>query len=530
MSKDTRGSIIRLLIVDDENLTRSGLASSIDWPKLGINEVDLAEDGLDGLQKARRHEPEIVLSDVRMPKMDGIEMMNRIHTLYPDTVFIFMSGFSDKDYLMAAIKLHAVRYVEKPLNSSEVKYAVSEAAEFVLTVQKQHEAELLNNTISASNLALALTAPYSLHRQSIEELAEEYCRRYGSATLFHSAASIILSIDIRSELPPDFLFKINNTLHDRIRAVHLHMISAEKKTNMFIFHIFRKQEFSGQSVSAATDIIRSLIPAGLLYFIAAGNIVSGIQNLNVSYNNAVLSLERCFFHEPGTCLFSSDSEYENPSNNTGVPEDLFTSLKQAIHDNSYDDIQDLSGKLYEAVFESNNLVRSMILNRYYQLQGAILEQKRINQLPDDSPDVSTLSSFENCFSYPEMHKVLIAEINDWKTQMDSKEPDSSSVNLIKTYIRKHYTNPMLSTKDISDYARLSASYACTLFKDETGQTLNQFITDYRINRAKELLDDPRNNISKIAAKVGYNDGNYFSKAFKKITGSSPSEYREGKKK
>jgi two-component system response regulator YesN len=105
---------------------------------------------------------------------------------------------------------------------------------------------------------------------------------------------------------------------------------------------------------------------------------------------------------------------------------------------------------------------------------------------------------------------------------------NSSVYLIKEYISRHYSNPMLSTKEISGYASLSASYACTVFKNETGQTLNQYLTEFRLERAKELLADPRNNISDIASRVGYNDSNYFGKAFKKYSGQSPSEYRESR--
>ena len=85
---------------------------------------------------------------------------------------------------------------------------------------------------------------------------------------------------------------------------------------------------------------------------------------------------------------------------------------------------------------------------------------------------------------------------------------------------------MLSVKTISDHVHRSTSYVCTIFKAETDQTLNQFITEYRIEKAKRLLEDPCSKISDISSKVGYTDGNYFSKSFKKYVGLSPSEYRE----
>lgn len=98
--------------------------------------------------------------------------------------------------------------------------------------------------------------------------------------------------------------------------------------------------------------------------------------------------------------------------------------------------------------------------------------------------------------------------------------------MIKEYIDKHYSEEQLSIKDISEYVFLSASYICTYFKSQTGQTLNQYITEYRMERAMQLLKDSRYQITDISAKVGYSNGNYFGKSFKKFTGVTPSQYRE----
>ena len=108
---------MKLLIVDDEKLTREGLVASINWKSLGISQVFQADDGLNGLALAKKEQPEIILCDVRMPRMDGIQMAERIEAFAPDTVIIFMSGYSDKEYLKAAIKLKAVNYVEIPMKS-----------------------------------------------------------------------------------------------------------------------------------------------------------------------------------------------------------------------------------------------------------------------------------------------------------------------------------------------------------------------------------------------------------------------------
>ena len=116
-----------LLIIDDEELTRTGIVETMNWPELGIGTVLQADDGIRGLEMARIHRPDIMLCDIRMPRMDGIEMLSQIESFLPDTIVIFMSGYSDKEYLKAAIRFQAVSYIEKPFLPSEMEDAIREA-------------------------------------------------------------------------------------------------------------------------------------------------------------------------------------------------------------------------------------------------------------------------------------------------------------------------------------------------------------------------------------------------------------------
>ncbi|MDE7067723.1 MAG: AraC family transcriptional regulator, partial [Schaedlerella arabinosiphila] len=126
----------------------------------------------------------------------------------------------------------------------------------------------------------------------------------------------------------------------------------------------------------------------------------------------------------------------------------------------------------------------------------------------------------------ELHDTLAERTRRMFQRLDASVPEDNVIFLIKDYIAKHYGSDLLSIKEISDYVHLSASYVCTYFKTQTGQTLNQYLTEYRMEKAMHLLEDARNQIADISAKVGYSNGNYFSKSFKKFTGLTPSKYRE----
>lgn len=120
---------MKLLIVDDEKLTREGIRDSLGLESLGISQVLLEDDGIHGLKTALEERPDIVLTDVRMPRMNGVQMAERILKELPGTSIIFMSAYSDKEYLKAAIKLKALGYVEKPLDMEELASAVKEAVD-----------------------------------------------------------------------------------------------------------------------------------------------------------------------------------------------------------------------------------------------------------------------------------------------------------------------------------------------------------------------------------------------------------------
>ncbi len=521
---------MKLLIVDDEALTRNGLAASINWMKLGIDEVCQASDGLDGCQAAALHKPDIILSDVRMPRMSGIDMLERIRQFLPDSVFIFMSGFSDKEYLKAAIRLQAVSYVEKPLDLAEIREAVQTAIARKKAIDESRSAESFSDSAAASRLALSLTLPYSTSSEQVESLSRSYCRKYGSADLFHAAFTVILLADERRPFHASYPEELTAALHDYIRNFHMHVISGEKRSGMIVFHLFRKDDFSLTTVRMVTDYLQKLLAEqNLSWYLAAGTIVSGIRGLYESYSSAVIALQQCFFCPPGTCLIVGD---EIPASGQD-PQDIYEQLFPAIRNADRQAIESLTGELFRAVSGNTALMRASVMSAYYQLASLILEQRRQRQLPGSglqSTSEEALISLNQSFSFPELHALLGEMLGSYLQDIENYVPENSSVYLIKNYIRSHYADPSLSTKEISDYANLSASYACTVFKNETGQTLNQFLTEYRLDKARELLADPRNNIAEVASRVGYNDSNYFGKAFKKHTGLSPSEYRESRQK
>ena len=226
---------MKLLIVDDEELTRTGVITSLDWVSLGIDEVLQADDGVHGLETARLCKPEIILCDVRMPRMDGISMLERLEKFLPDTVPIFMSGYSDKEYLKAAIKLKAVNYIEKPFSISEIETAIREARE--LYTQKVHSrrGETLHSMETASRLALQLTLPYGSNSQIIEQLSSELGLTMNASTYF---TSFIVKTDLFLDASIPSMTDFYQEFLDFLESFHMKCIYLEKKMQYLVYFLF----------------------------------------------------------------------------------------------------------------------------------------------------------------------------------------------------------------------------------------------------------------------------------------------------
>lgn len=139
--------MIRLLIVDDESATRNGLLRYMDWKGLGVDMIQTAESGQEALAMCEDFQPDLVLSDIRMRGMNGVEMCTILHEKYPECRIIFISGYSDKEYLKAAIELGAVNYVEKPVDTEELKRAVQKAMASILETRRhRNEGERLSKS------------------------------------------------------------------------------------------------------------------------------------------------------------------------------------------------------------------------------------------------------------------------------------------------------------------------------------------------------------------------------------------------
>lgn len=517
---------MKILIVDDEQLTREGIVHSVDWAALGITEVLEADDGVNGLQMAKKHQPDIVLCDVRMPRMDGITMLERIEALYPDTAAIFMSGYSDKEYLKAAILLKAINYIEKPFDPKEIEAAVREAVEQCQYRLRQKNAEEIHTNLAAAQLAFQMTVPYPACHSVIDELCTQFREHYGMDK-FKYVTTFIVKIEDIPDTASDLTY-VHKQLHDFLKPMHLHIIYSEKRHHHIIYHIYGTLEPASSTRVMITERMGQLFGELGRYYIAVGEPVEGISRAYHSYESAVILLQSSYFFEPGYTLYASMAS-EKKVEDISVCGKYSGEYIRAVAGKERAAAGEALEMLFELCDHAFGLMPNQIKSLYYEMLSALYKERKNNQLlPDFSIEnhENIMDVMDNCFSYSMLHELLRKKTEKFFEDISQSRPENSVIYMIREYISSNYADSSLSVKDISEYVKLSTSYLCTYFKNGTGVTLNQYITEFRLERAKQLLSDPRYRINDVSAAVGYSDGNYFSKSFKKYTGLSPSEYRE----
>lgn len=528
--------MLKILIVDDEEMTRKGIIKRISWDGIGISSIEKADDGINALKVMSDFQPDIVLTDVRMPRMDGVELSYRIREILPDCKIIFMSGYSDKEYLKSAIKLKAIDYVEKPININELKSVIEKAVDLCQQEQKKKQQEyVLNSTIQASapiiknEIVLQLTYRHCDIASVIENI-----RAVGldiqNNDCFHTILVKIPSVEEIESARLAFLKSvIIGALEDTSFSFGIHGILGFKEGGYFIIHLYsRVLEYhllTAEKLNCFCTILLDNIKEYNRFFISIGARANGLENICHSYETAVIAMQRSFFKEHNSILSFVERNVPPYTFNYNLLDTFENTLLNGTKENAVFFVLSLSSELRRY---DNTLVVT-IKDFFFKLSQVLLKVSTQNQVDTFMGFISENFIWEIILrtnTLTELEKFLTGKIDNYYALLKEEAENRGIVKETIKYIQKHYQDEALSINSLSEFINLSQTYICSLFKEETGKTINQYITEYRIEKSKQLLKDIRLRVSEVSSAVGYTDANYFAKLFRKITGYTPSEYRE----
>ena len=514
--------MLKILVVDDEKTTRDVLVKFLPWSAIGISEVMEAADGLGALRIASEFKPDIILSDIRMPKMNGIELAENLQRRLPECKFIFLSGYSDKEYLKSAIRLKAVNYVEKPINIEEITVALKMA---VTECNRSRENMSINLQMMKQKLCLALADNPLTNENIIAGVQIPEFELSNDSTYISSLIWIQPSKTDSERSPTQLQAEVENFVNQFLISENGRFLVAFKSEDYLIIYFKMDENCSKDFFISLMKKLRTEMKKACdgvkEVLIGIGCEVTGTQNIYSSFQKAVIAQKRCFFT-------GSINVYDiDDSLSYSFDESKLLNFSEYMKNGKKEEAVLLIKRLRNEIQKYPNTHSDYIRRIFADILLVLIrfgEDRNLTVLKN--AHAILLESIHNVPVLEEITTRISTIIDAIFREIEDESGESSIISKVSFYILENYHDDQLSILSISKQMYLTPNYLSLLFRKETGKTINQYITEVRIDKAKQYLKDYSMKLIKVAKNVGYGDAKYFTKVFEKTTGIKPKEFRE----
>lgn len=516
----------KVLIADDENLIRITLKNMIDWKALDCEVIALAKDGEEAFEIFQQAHPEIVITDLKMPKMDGIELISQIRKENANTQVIALSNYSDFELVRDAMKAGAFDYLLK------VTLEESELIEIIRQVKENCEANHATMSSVEDAALMQLRQSMILHKNEHLVEKEEFINALRQPVFapYQKEYQIVYfridNIDLLYESKIKDHMKLKQNLQDLIKEIiplsmpYL-LIFLSNHSGVLLFH--------GEEKIRVLNICNSIIRNIAQYLdIAVSITVSPKEKDITSFYDAYLQIlnthEKRFYEGEGTLMMSEECiEFEELDMNAM---DYHVKMLAAVGEKDIETVNAIKEETLH--YMKQHAIDPYLVREYFIfILNNIEGNEIIKGLKEAYPFESFHQHIHLCETFDRLKIVLdtsFEELCKWLWEDDSDKYKKNIMEIIG-FVEDNLDRKV-SLKMIADNFEMSESYLSRTFKNETGINLISFINDRKMKKAKELLEDETCMIKDVAMQVGIDDQFYFNKVFKKAYGISPSEYRK----
>jgi two-component system response regulator YesN len=544
----------KLMLVDDEEDVREGVVQEINWQAYGFEVVDKAENGQEALELMEKHVPDIVVTDIQMPFMNGLQMAELVRQKYPMTKIIILTGHDEFEYAQKAVKLHIDEYVLKPFSSQELLQAILKvknrmdeeiAQKEDMQILKEHYREslpVLREAFLASLLTRKLSSEeikeksthYSLtlegNSYAVSVISLDHLSEYteGSSDVSEKQKSLSFKYSAAQELK---LFAVRN-IAEEISQKHNAGIVFMHHDHVVVLTVSKETDQNALLVRTLTVLeeIRQSIEKYLKFSVTIGvsAVTSEITDCMYAHKDAVSALDYRFVHGNNRLICIDDVE-KRVAEKLRFDESKEHSLIRCLKVGSLQEITEMVEDLFQGITDAP------ISYRDYQIYLLEILITLLKAAKNSDMDIDHLFG-TNFTVFAEINKFNNSqEAKNWIIGICSKIMGSISndrqhtyknlVDMAKEYTHEHYHESDISINKVCGYLHISAGYFSTIFKKEAKMTFVNYLMQIRMDAAKELLKTTDLKAFEVAEKVGYADPNYFSFSFRKQVGISPKEYR-----
>ena len=535
---------MKVFWVEDEYIVREGIKNNIDWEKNGYDFCGEASDGELAFPMISEKRPDIVITDIRMPFMDGIELSRMIKEEYPEIKIIILSGHEEFEYAKAAIQIGVEEYLLKPINGDELLQVVNRVAQ---KIKEENESrETLQEGEGDENFEYAkrqLLSSLIDDNASLSDAMEQGKKIH--LNLMAQCYNIMMLKLQRKNKEQGFsqrILELYKTMEDTLKEQDGQSIMFDRAPEgKVILFMGSGEEEIRRNMDVFAGQFREILPEyeDVTYFGSVGVPVMRLRELGESYEAASHGFSYRFLTEPNQ-IVDNHTVFDQTRN-----EKKFSCSIGSV------DIQNLDKQKIESFLKGGEMdeihffveeymkntgdagKNSMIFRQYIVMDMFFAASHFLTQITDgreqlgepfESPEQmqKIVSDLEATVVYIKELFTKVMQVRDAQTT----EHNSDVVENAKKYISENYHDEELTLNTVAHEVNVSPNHLSAMFSQKTGQTFVKYLTDVRMHRAKELLKCTSKRSNEICEEVGYRDPHYFSHLFKKNVGCSPIQYRE----
>lgn len=499
---------MKVMLVDDERLILEGLQAIIDWDDLGLEIACTASNGQEAVEKFKENPVDIVVTDINMPKVTGLELLKALKSINDDVKFVVLSGYDEFAYAKSAMELGVKSYLLKPVDEEELERVLKSIIDDVDSKNKKEN----NLTIKNSKLIDFLNSKINI--DEIKEFSD--VMKIGFDGDSYMVANIISSCGRADEI----MSCIRNNIFSSFE------IMPNYDGSIIIVNCL-ENSISDDGIREFYEIINNVIKdeLGIDTFISVGNKVSRIEDVSESYKNSIIAKKNVLVKGYGHVIFS-DEIVENTNDSKSFKKEIETLNKLIIEKN-----RKAATDYLLSVFEDENLSPKNIYDisiKVVILVDEVLKDFNLDNKYGSSSLSSVIVDLCNEATRENIERFLLSEVEDAiKVISDNTQVYSPVVQQVVKTINTEYKEE-LSLKTLATKYRINSSYLGQIFSKEVGVSFSDYLNKVKNTKAKELILNTNMKINNIAKEVGYTDTSYFYRKFKKYYGVCPSTLRDMK--
>lgn len=525
----------KVLLVDDESDVAHVISRKLNWNELGFQEPIICGNGLEALEEAEKDRPDVVMTDITMPYMTGLELARKLKDEYPNIRIIIFSGYDEFEYAQEAIHIQAEEYILKPIDADKLKDVFIRIKEgldkevdaqqnmsklesyykdSLPTLQESFYTALMENKIPSDKL------DYYITNYSIELNSHYYC-----VVIFH-----VSTHTLKEEMNPLYL-------SISVRKLAEEKLSEKWKGKFFNYQdnvVMIAQMDESKDIKELTDdcdkftrlcesVVKAVVTIGL------GNVCDSIIDISRSYEGARLAISYRALYGTTKAINIDEIEPEKSTKPLTIETETLNEVFKRIR---IYDRKSLDEAIDAFLNETTSTLTKVPEFRFYVMQ---LVSEMYSFASENKLELDELfTSYHDIIM--QVEKLELKDLNTWMHDLCHKMQDMINVQRTNTtknfiikamdYVSENYSDSTLTAESLCNYLNVSYAYFSTVFRKETGKTFTTYLTETRMNKAVDLLLNQNEKTYIIAHDVGYTDPNYFSYVFKKTFGVSPNHYKQ----